>query len=55
MFVERTGRLDQMDRSAYVDFWQMQGDETIVRAALETSNVPYCTVLLAAPSPCRVN
>src|ERR1039458_4372779 len=35
MFVERTGRIDQMDCSADVDFWQLQGDEAIVRAALE--------------------
>jgi hypothetical protein len=35
MFVERTGRIDQLDRSADVDFWQLQGDEAIVRASGE--------------------
>jgi hypothetical protein len=35
MFVERTGRIDQMDRSADVDFRQLQGDEAIVCEALE--------------------
>ena len=33
--VERTGRIDQMDRSFDIDFWQAQGDKAIVRAALE--------------------
>jgi hypothetical protein len=32
---ERTGRIDHLDRSFDIDFWQAQGDEAIVRAALE--------------------
>src|SRR5580692_4642951 len=35
MFIERTGRIEQLDCSSDVDFWQLQGDEAIVRAALE--------------------
>jgi hypothetical protein len=32
MLVERTGKIDQVDRSSDADYWQLQGDEAIVRA-----------------------
>lgn len=35
MTTVRTGRIENLDRSFDVDFWQSQGDEAIFLAALE--------------------
>ena len=35
MMFARTGKVEEMDRSFDVEFWQAQGDEAIFRAALE--------------------
>jgi hypothetical protein len=46
---ERTGKIEDLDRSFDVEFWQTQGDEAIFDAALKMI-VEYCVYELGIPS-----